>query len=961
LRQHLLILVMCHKVCGEAGLVTIDPAVVPGLLLVALELVALAAVGYVAVRVVLQQDNDHMALAQGMVIGPALWGLIVNFVLHMLPGLAGALAGWLIVLAIGAWLVWRSTGALQLSPRTLVGFAAVALGLFWIALASRQTLGIPDADTHLGLASALRAGAYPPTFPWLMGQPAAYHHGIALLVALLSPPHGPDLAFVTELLSVYAWVGLVLVVATALLQRASMLVALVSAPLLLTAGAWTLIWTLPEAPVVLQVPVLTGIPTAGIRASLAEIYWPSAPDLTSEIDASPPNIWKPLFVLAYALAFVGLERIVAGLGRSWPAALILAGTVGFLGLLDEPLALMVLVLWALFEAWFLMQARRERFIDWHIVRRSAAGPALAVLLLVVSGGSITDALFGSSESGLSLGWIDNAGSRLPFGTLFARPGEVGLLGIGPVFVAAIAVLLGWRQRLVLGFAVGSGIFLLAALTVQYALAPHDVTRFDGHARNFALLALLVALSGRLAALRPRGRYAAIACIFGLVTWPTVAEPVSDVTRALSRGIHLANAQPEQEEFAHWLRGRHVLTPLSSGRMAAYIRAKTAIDARVLSPNPMAMSVATGRPNASGFSGLLHLKPTIGPEYLDAIRYLEPAAVRRLGFTYVHATDDWISSLPDQARRWLDDPNLFKLLLRHGSDALYYIRPAFIHLGQVPAPQSFEALRQAVPASATVYLPEAHRPVTRTRLASVLAHTRLLGNVDPSTIHLLTDIPTEPLLGRFPDVGVLPRDRLLGVSILAYQPIWWDDESVAYATSASNALAIDPPPQPEADFAVRLSDVRLTAESVAFTVEFHDQASGQWTGQDWLVIEVEDTPWTLPTGYEADGHTHVGVLWFAGQVIPLGGSTTHRYEFDARAKRLSVWSGDGSFDGLPSSGDRLRPGTYLLAARLRKDYLEAAVIPVLKVSVSEMGEASYTVYEGERSASVNVVRERRPAE
>ncbi len=40
-------------------------------------------------------------------IGLALWGLIVNFVLHVLPGLAGALAGWMVVLALGAGLAWR--------------------------------------------------------------------------------------------------------------------------------------------------------------------------------------------------------------------------------------------------------------------------------------------------------------------------------------------------------------------------------------------------------------------------------------------------------------------------------------------------------------------------------------------------------------------------------------------------------------------------------------------------------------------------------------------------------------------------------------------------------------------------------------------------------------------------------------------------------------------------------------
>ena len=940
---------------------TVDPAVVPGLLLLALEFGGLAAAGYVVARVALRQGDDSMALAQGMVIGPALWGLIVNFVLHLLPGLAGAIAGWVAILAIGAWLAWRTPHELRLSKRTLAGFTIAALALSWVALASRQTLAIPDADTHLGLTSVIGAGAYPPTLPWLTGQPAAYHHGFALLVALLSPPFGPDLAFVTELLSVYAWTGFVLVVVTALLQRASTLIALVLVPLLLTAGAWTLIWTLPEAPAILQVPVLSGIPTAGIRASLADIYWPSVPALTSEIDASPPNIWKPLFVLAYALAVAGLERIVAGLGRSWPAALFLAATVGFLGLLDEPLALMMLMLWAVLEAWFLLQVRSARPLAWHIVWRSAAGLGMAMFLLVVGGGSITDALFGSSESGLSLGWIDDASSRLPLGAFYAWPGEIGLLGIGPVLVATIAVIVGWRQRFVLSFAVGSGIFLVAAFTVQYALAPHDVTRFDGHARNFALLALLVALSGRLASLRPRGRYAAVALIFALVTWPTVAEPVRDLALSLSRGIHLSNARPEHEEIAHWLKGRYTLAPLGSERVATYIRAHTANNARILSPDPNAMSVATGRPNASGFSGLLHLKPISGPEYKDAVRYLEPAAIRRLGFTYVHATDAWIANLPDQAQRWLDDPSLFELLVRDGSDALYRIRPAFFQLDPAPTPQSFEALRQAIPASAIVYLPEAHRPVTRMRLASVLVHTRLLGDVDPSTIHLLTDIPTEPLRGRLPDVGVLPRDRLFDVSIHAFRPIWWDDESVAYATSTPVALAVDPPPQPEANFSVNLSDVRLTAERVAFTVAFNDQASEQWTGQDWLVIEVEDTLWTLPTGYKADGHTHVGVLWFAGQIVPRGGTTTHGYEFDARGPRLAVRGADGSYVELRSSGAGLEPGTYMLAVRLRQAYLEAAVIPVLTLWIAETGDVAYEVFAGDVSAAVGTERAARRAE
>ena len=53
---------------------TVDPAVLPGLLLLLAELAALAAVGYVVVRVALRQDDERMALAQGLVVGPALWG-----------------------------------------------------------------------------------------------------------------------------------------------------------------------------------------------------------------------------------------------------------------------------------------------------------------------------------------------------------------------------------------------------------------------------------------------------------------------------------------------------------------------------------------------------------------------------------------------------------------------------------------------------------------------------------------------------------------------------------------------------------------------------------------------------------------------------------------------------------------------------------------------------------------------
>ena len=161
--------------------------------------------------------------------------------------------------------------------------------------------------------------------------------------------------------------------------------------------------------------------------------------------------------------------------------------------------------------------------------------------------------------------------------------------------------------------------------------------------------------------------------------------------------------------------------------------------------------------------------------------------------------------------------------------------------------------------------------------------------------------------------------------------------------------------------MRLRHERPAADGAAFTVTFGDRAPARWTGQDWLVIEVEDTPWTLPIAYDVDGHTHVGEVWFAGQIVPGIGPVTHRYEFDARLPRLAVKGADGAYTALQSSGAGLDPGTYVLAVRLRQAYLEAAVIPVLMLRVAETGDVAYEVFAGRVSAVVGTERAARRAE
>ena len=379
--------------------------------------------------------------------------------------------------------------------------------------------------------------------------------------------------------------------------------------------------------------------------------------MTNPVQTSPPNIWKPPFVMAYALTVVVLHWAATSRRRHWPAVLTLAALIGFMGVVEEAIALMTLALWSLLEARVLLQAWRKRAAAPDTMLRLTAGPVLAAMLLIAGGGVVTGIVAGSfgGAGRLAFGWLDDPGSRRPLGHVELLPGGTGLLGVGPLAAAAAAALLARRDRLVLALAAGSGAFLLASLILKYEPA-RDVTRLDGHARNFALLALLLALGLRLSVLSTRWRWAWGAGLVALVTWPTIAAPVHSLDLSLNYGPRFDNAQPGQP-FVSNLTRRYVISRQVSEPVAAYIQRRVAIDARILSPDPTGLSLATGRPNASGFPGHLHLHPTPGAEYVDAIRYLYPRSLRQLDFAYVHATDAWVDSLPDRGQAVADRPRV----------------------------------------------------------------------------------------------------------------------------------------------------------------------------------------------------------------------------------------------------------------------------------------------------------------
>ena len=657
-----------------------------------------------------------------------------------------------------------------------------------------------------------------------------------------------------------------------------------------------------------------------------------------------PNIWKPTFILSYALAFVVLAHAVRAGRRSWLSVTTLAALIGFLGLTSTSLAPMLFVLWAGLEGILFIQSRRAGSVRRSDVVRSVSGLALAGILLIA--GSLSALILGgSAPSGISLGTSEYFGGWRLLGTLDRLPGGVGILGLGPLAVTVVAVLLARRNRLVQVLAAGTGLLLLASLLLTYEPAPFDLVRLEGHARNFALFALLLALGFRFAGLRSaRWRYAAGAVLVGLIVWPTIAAPVRTLGLAVGNGVELANAQPTPGKR------RHVLESIPSDRIAAYILNHTAVDARVFSPHPHEITYATGRPNASGFDGLVHLKRGYGPAYRDVSHFLEPAAIRRLGFEYVHAPDSWVEGLPDEAVTRLNDHRLFELLVRDESESLYRVLPAFLTLDAPPAPGSYEVLRQGVPESATVFVPDLFEPRRSLRTARALSHARLLGVIDPAPLHLRTPWRAEPLGDHMPDLIITPvRFVPWMFPTASRQPIWWNDETAVYGRDGAVAPIMPPPPQAESfPFSVALSDVRAADGRIAFTATFDNRAPDQWSGQDWIMIATQAPPWDMPTQLLPDG-THPVVIWFVGQVGPGSGMTSIAYEFDFRTPGLAIRDENGVLNPLERSDAVLDSGSYVLAVRLRHEYKprywrDAAIIPVLRIVVSQTGEVSYQVHE-----------------
>ena len=239
-----------------------------------------------------------------------------------------------------------------------------------------------------------------------------------------------------------------------------------------------------------------------------------------------------------------------------------------------------------------------------------------------------------------------------------------------------------------------------------------------------------------------------------------------------------------------------------------------------------------------------------------------------------------------------------------------------------------------------------------RTARALSHARLLGAIDPAALHLLTPWQIEPLGGNVPDLVIMSAKFIPWMFPSASrQPIWWNDDTAVYALNGTVDPIMPPPPRAEPfPLSVRVSDVHVVDDGrIAFTATFDNRAPEQWTGQDWIVIARDNSPLGLPAQILPDGHTPAAHLWFSGQIWPGRGTASLAYEFDLLTPSLAIQGSGGTLTPTQASAAESGPGIYTLAVRLRHEYKpnhrrDAAIIPVLKITVSKTGEVSYQVHE-----------------
>ena len=392
---------------------------------------------------------------------------------------------------------------------------------------------------------------------------------------------------------------------------------------------------------------------------------------------------------------------------------------------------------------------RERFV-------LAGALVVSALLVVLAGGPTSDALFGrGGTAGLArVAWEPVTEDLLPF-----QQAGPALVVVGIVPLTMVGAIAAYRRRSWgLGFLAAAGSFgLLEAEFLQSPVPANDIRMF----RLAQVVAIIGALSGvgaLVGALRGARQLLATVAVVLLVFLPT------SLPRATSN-VHLALGDLAVDDPSANNSGRHYRNRTTFGaeleanwEIYAWLARSLPTEARLLTLNAFVSASAAGI--ASPRSGrdlqvFQHGYPTW--VYRDALRFLHQDDLADIGISHLHVTDPLAAALAPSARRLLDDPDHFRLLvdmrtvsgIRH---RVFEVLPSAGTTSVVPA--SYRFLRRIVPPNAPVSMLGTLTWTERRELYTAFADHDHIGSSYPLGHDRGTRIPRIETLVDLPDGGVV---------------------------------------------------------------------------------------------------------------------------------------------------------------------------------------------------------------
>ena len=662
--------------------------------------------------------------------------LTTNLSAYLIPGAPSAWFGLLAPTALAAAVAWRS-GSLRLPSRraamALLVLVLTSAGAYLVAFANRTHVRHGDESWHYALALRMARGVFPPDTPYGFDAGIGYHYGANLLAASI-----------VNIAAVPAW--------TAMAVLMSFLV--VGLILAAIGYAWDFGAPLPvSVGIGAAIGLFFGVVQIGLPVD-AEASWSAVglvglPSAWANVQSNElvPWLQTPQRALAVANVVLIAATLQAGVARRHAAGV--ACAAGVSALAEAAVMIFSSVGLAVVGATRLLRLHGRERLVW------AMGLVTAALLVAFAGGPLSDALLGRGGTAgmVRIAFEPTASDVLLFD--LTRP---ALVQVGTIPLIVISAWIAAARR-----NLGMGYLALAAAAglVESMFLQSPVPQNDGRIRESAMtIALLAALTGGgwlVSGLAGWKRASAVLATILLVVLPTALPRAVTTARHASEGFAVGVPVVDGSGYPFVGQSRFLGELEANWDFYAWVARTLSNDARLLTTHPAPIVSTTGLAAPTSGRRVQVLSPSLVPVYEDALRFLHRDDLAEMGVTHVHVTDALAKVLAPPARRLLDDPRHFRLLLdlRSAPGRRHRVFEVMLGAGTTEtAPSSYRALRELVQPDAGVFLVGGLSNYQRRMMLFTLVDQDELRGPETLILDRMTQFPRFQSSSEIPSRGVV---------------------------------------------------------------------------------------------------------------------------------------------------------------------------------------------------------------